>query len=613
MNFLYPAFLLGALAVAIPVALHLLRRDVAPDVPFTAVRLLKRSPVERSRRRRLRDLLLLAARVAALLLLAAAFARPFASASIAAVQPLRIVAIDRSFSMGAPGQFERARELARAAIDEAGFNERVALIAFDDRADVHVQPGTAAQARAGLNGVRPGHGGTSYIPVIRRASELAAGAAARLVVVSDFQRGGLDGASRLTRPASLTLEPRDAGAVAANVAIVAARQEERAVVASIRNASAGVRTGTVTVTQNGAAVARAAWTAAPHTSVDVPIGWTPVAGGATLAIDDPAGFTADNARHMILGPPASASVLVVTSPDSAGFYLERALDAAQADGGSPLRPRLVTAAQIAGGRAESIGTHRAVILLSTRRLDRSARDAVTAFVRGGGGVLLAAAPDVEPEVIAAMFGWPAGQVAAEAAPRESSLTATDARHPIFRPFGALAANLGQVRFTRAWRVDPTGWHVAAHFDDGSPAVLERQEGAGRVVLFTSDLDRRWNDFPLHPSFVPFVVESVRHVASRRTQVEEFVVGRVPAGVDPTPGIHRLRDGRLVAVNVDPEESATSVMTAAEFTAAVEPVQHAPQQQVARNEQTESRQNLWQIGLLMMLATLVVESFIGRAS
>src|ERR687893_19025 len=99
MNFLYPAFLLGALAVAVPVVLHLLRRDVAPELPFTAVRLLKKSPVERSRRRRLRDLILLAARVAALLLLAAAFARPYFAAAAGAA-PLRIVAVDRSFSMG---------------------------------------------------------------------------------------------------------------------------------------------------------------------------------------------------------------------------------------------------------------------------------------------------------------------------------------------------------------------------------------------------------------------------------------------------------------------------------------------------------------------------------
>src|SRR5918994_6709593 len=118
MNFLYPAFLIGAALAAIPIVLHLLRRDIAPPVPFTAVRLLRKSPIERSRRRRLRDLLLLAARVTALLLLAGAFARPY-FVSDAASGSITIVAVDRSFSMGAPGQFARALGLARAAVDDA--------------------------------------------------------------------------------------------------------------------------------------------------------------------------------------------------------------------------------------------------------------------------------------------------------------------------------------------------------------------------------------------------------------------------------------------------------------------------------------------------------------
>src|SRR5512145_2716535 len=109
MSFLYPAFLVGALAIAIPIVLHLLRRDVAPEVPFTAVRLLRRSPIQQSKRRRLRDLVLLAARVAALLLLAAAFARPYVPS--ASSLGTRVIAIDRSYSMSGPGQFARALDL----------------------------------------------------------------------------------------------------------------------------------------------------------------------------------------------------------------------------------------------------------------------------------------------------------------------------------------------------------------------------------------------------------------------------------------------------------------------------------------------------------------------
>ena len=223
MNFLYPAFLLGALAIAIPIALHLLRRDVAPDLPFTAVRLIKKSPVERSRRRRLRDVVLLVTRVAALLLLAAAFARPFAPSAAAAMQPLTIVGIDRSFSMGAPGRFERALQLARTAIDETGFGDRVAVIAFDDRAEVLALPGAAADARASLAALATRSGGTRFSSVINKASELASGGAARLIIISDLQRAGWDGQSRLAVPASLKVEVRDAGATPGNAAVVGAR------------------------------------------------------------------------------------------------------------------------------------------------------------------------------------------------------------------------------------------------------------------------------------------------------------------------------------------------------------------------------------------------------
>jgi hypothetical protein len=612
MNFLYPAFLLGGLAIAIPIALHLLRRDVAPDLPFTAVRMLTASPVERSRRRRLRDVMLLAARVAALLLLAAAFARPFAPSAASAMHPLTIVGIDRSFSMGAPGRFERALQIAGTAVDDIGFGDRVAVVAFDDRAEVIAQPGAAADARLAIQGLATTSGGTRFASVINKASELASGGAARLIVISDLQRAGFEGQARLPVPASLKVEARDVGGSRGNAAVVAARLTPQGVVAVIRNDSDVERSGTVRVTRDGGELARAPHTTTAYGTVEVTLNWTPTPGGITVSIEDSDGFAADNARHVVVREAASSAVLVVVSAASSGFYLDRALDAAHADAVSPLTSRLVQPAQIAGGRAAEVGRHRAVVLLSTRGLDRPARDAISRFVKAGGGLLLAAGPDLEADVIADMFGWTPLMSRAGGEPGAASFTATDARYPVFQPFGALAANLGQVRFTRSWAVDPSGWQVPAHFNNGAPALLERAEGAGRVVLFASDLDRQWNDFPLHPSFVPFVVETLRHVAARRVHPDELLVGRTPAGMIATPGVHRLDSGQLVAVNVDPRESATAAITAAEFDAMLEPVPQAARQQAAREEQTESRQSLWRYGLFLMLATLVAESFLGRA-
>jgi hypothetical protein len=162
------------------------------------------------------------------------------------------------------------------------------------------------------------------------------------------------------------------------------------------------------------------------------------------------------------------------------------------------------------------------------------------------------------------------------------------------------------------RIRADGWQVPARFSDGTPAVLDRAEGQGRVVLFASDLDRRWNDFPLHPAFVPFVVEAVEHLSARPSQPSEFVVSRLPSGVPPQPGIHKTGDGRTVAVNVDPRESNTAVMTTAEFTEMIDTSSDGSARQVQiKADQAESRQNLWQYGLLLMLTMLVAESFVGR--
>ena len=610
MSFLYPLFLLGALAVSIPIVLHLLRRDVAPDVPFTAVRLLRKSPVERSRRRRLRDLLLLAARVAALLLLAGAFARPYSSRADAAASGLRIVAVDRSFSMAAPGRFAAALDLARTAIGEAGFAERVAVIAFDERADVVALPGGTADARAAVNGLVVGHGATRYAAVIEKATELASGGPATLVIITDLQRAGWDGGTRVKAPAALTLDIRNAGAPVVNVAVVDVRPERSGVVVEVRNASRTARQGSVTLAYNGGTVGRAPFSVPAESSADVTIPWRIAASGSiSAAVDDPEGFPADNTRHLILDRSGTPSVMVVQSGAASGFFLLRAFEAAA----GTIEAKAVTGAEIAGGRAAALASQAALVLLSTRNLDRAARDAIVSYVRKGGGLFIAAAPEVEPGVIAAMFGWDAAAFTVDPSPRQVSMAATDVRHPLFRPFAGLAANLGQINFHQTWRVQPKHWHVPAQFSDGSPAVLDRAEGAGRVVLFASDVDRQWNDFPLHAAFVPFAVEAVRYLSARRGATQHLLVSGVPQGLTPSPGVQTLADGRPVAVNVDPRESSTAVMTIAEFEAAVDraPAPRQALRDVAKAEQTEARQNLWQYGLMLMLATLVVESFVGR--
>lgn len=609
MRFLAPAFLIGAVAIAIPVVLHLLRREVAPDVPFTAVRLLQKSPVERTHRRRLKDVLLLVARVVALLLLAFAFARPYVQG--AAPAPLRVVAIDRSFSMGGAERFERARALARAAIDESA-GERVVLVAFDDRAEVLSEPGAETGARAALDRLAPGYGATRFPALFDTVAELAGGARGRLVLISDLQAAGWGRVPNSALPAGWELELKDAGPLPTNLALTAVTIGSDRLVASITNTGAAARTTRLGLELDGRPAAEVDVTIPPGATASKAVEWRPPADGAlTVVIDDPGGLPADDRRYVALGAGDTLKALILTSGGRSGLYVTRALDSAAGEESA------VAATAVDGGRATPLPTevdaYPVVVLLSTRGLDREARAALGGHVRSGAGLFIAAAPDLDASVLASLTDWQPPISVAEAEAQSLTFAATDPRHPIFRPFGSLAANLGQARFTRRWRVQADGWTTLAAFSDGTPALLERALGAGRVVLFASDLDRRWNDLPLHPAFVPFVLEAVRHTAGSRREPYDYTVREAPPGTGPGPGVYKTPDNRLVTVNVDPAEGSPDRLTPEHFASRVErPPADAGRSRNEQARQTEARQNYWRLGLLVMIAALVAESFVGRS-
>ena len=330
MRFLTPAYLIGGILIALPIVLHWLRRDVAPRVPFTAVRLLPASQIERSRRRRLRDILLLAARVIALVLLAGSFARPYLVGSATASRPT-IVAIDRSFSMAAPGRMERARELARQAVAEAG--DRVAVVTFDQRADTVASIGSAADARVAVDQVQPGFAGTRYGALFDKVAELLADDGhARLVVVTDMQRAGFDG-GMVALADGVELILRDVGAPAGNLAVVDARADAGHVTATVLNAGGGPRTVDVRLETSGQIRSTRRVNIPAATSVEVPFETAP-SGAFDVAIDDADGYAADNVRYAINAMRTLPRVLIVSGAAGSGdgFYLSRALTAGGDEG-----------------------------------------------------------------------------------------------------------------------------------------------------------------------------------------------------------------------------------------------------------------------------------------
>lgn len=616
--FLYPAFLIGALAAAVPVLLHLLKREVAPPVRFPAVRFLTRSPVEQTRRKRLRELLLLALRVAALVLLAGAFARPYLADRLAASGGVTVVAVDTSFSLSSPGRFDRVRALAREAVDEAPAGDLVAIVSFsDDAAAVSDPSADRTAARRAIDALAPGFGATRYRAALDRAQEIIGGRRGRIVLVTDLQRTGWRAEAEGIVGEDVDVVARDVGGLPSNLGVADLVREAGRATAVIRNGGAGARQGHVRLYLNGREAARADFDAAPGSSVDVTFDVElPAAGVLRVALDDPTGFAADDARYLVLDPPAPPAVLVVAARAGQGdeaFYVQRALDAT----GDARRFRVVTtdgAGLLSALDEGRLGGYAAILLLATRGVDRRAGAALARYVQDGGGLLLAAGEALDAEIVVGLFsGSLSLRLDGRRTPSAVTLAPVDARHPVFRPFGALAGNLGQVRFSRVVAVTEEGWQVIARFSDGTAALVERRVGAGRAIVFASDLNYEWNDFPLHPAFVPFVHELVGYLAGRRREPSAYLVSDAPAGAAREPGVATVGDPpRTVAVNVDPRESDPTRLTPEEFEGAIRRLTRAAARRAdAAVHQTESEQSYWRYGLMLMLIALAAEGLVGK--
>lgn len=623
LTFLSPLYLLGILAIGVPIALHLFRRRTDTVVEFPAVRLLTSTPVEQQRRKRLRELILLALRVTALVLLAAAFARPYlAGRMVAASMPVTVVAIDRSFSLSGPGVFDRARALAASAIDEAPSSHAVALIAFDDVAETIVDPTTDRGAvTAAIRSIEPGVSGTRYAAAIGRAAELLGARAGRVVVVTDLQQAGWKGPPRGALADDVEIVVAAVDAPLLNLAVTAADRRGGRVEAAVRNFGVEPRTAHVTLSIEAKEAARVSLTIPAQSTVPVVFdGEVPSRGGAAVTVTDPGGLPIDDARYLVLDPAPPTRVLVLAADPSAlggGLYVERALEAV--DAGRAFEVTVLDGRSLSSWTPEQLAREHALVLLGTRSLERRGRELIGGYLSNGGSALLALGPDIDPATLGELLSVTTGL-----APKAQALSAggatlvlADTRHPVFRPFATPGAALADVRFDQAWPVGEEGRRVLARFSGGPAALLEQPRPEGRMLIFTSDLDNKWNRFPLSPAFVPFLVESARYLTEVRQQPQTWVLPATPAGVEPSPGLHRVavegdESGRRVAVNVNMEESNPAPISADEFVAAVPRVPRTTQpDEAAEARKAEDNQRLWQWGLVVMFLALAGEGLVGR--
>src|SRR3979411_2412922 len=119
MGFLTPWFLAGALAVGLPVWLHLLRKHKTTPLPFGSLMFFEKRTQSSIKHRRLRYLLLFALRALLVLLLVLAFAHPYMRQQVLGgnrANEVAVLAIDNSLSMRAGTKMSQAKNAAKAVV-----------------------------------------------------------------------------------------------------------------------------------------------------------------------------------------------------------------------------------------------------------------------------------------------------------------------------------------------------------------------------------------------------------------------------------------------------------------------------------------------------------------
>jgi hypothetical protein len=670
MAFLNPIFLVGALAAALPVLVHLVRRTRARRIRFPSLMFLRNIEQKTIRKRHLRNLALLLMRCAALLLLALAFARPYVtganSVSAGSDIPSRVILIDGSYSMQYPGVFQRARQAARKILDDSSANDRIALALFSGTAEV-LRPlkADAAEARVLIDQAEPGLGPTDYVQALQTAEALLrdSGNGPRLVyLITDFQESGWN---RMAPPFKFSpgteLIPIDVSdSNARNLAALEVRSESviytqkygGRVVARVGSFSASPdnealpKEVVAELRLNDLPVERRPVRLEPGVPATIEFTGFNVLEGPNRAMIELTGddFPLDNRVYFTIRRENQIKVLAIETAGrgrSESFFIQQSLLAGETN------PYVLTVKTPGSASPQEVGGYRAVIVNDANDVNEALAGELKTFVERGGGLIIAAGRHTDAgdfnrkfkEITPAELGE---TVLGRGAYALMSQVKTD--HPLFSNF----ARGGRLTSTRVY-----GYHrstpredaeVLAALDDGSPMIIERIAGRGKVILVTSTLDTAWNDLPLTPVFLPLLNQMLDYLGNRSSSASHLVgqvfsvapdadgshaavdspggrrldAVRQASGADSVnageAGFYRLRyrdHTDFVAVNLDTRDADLSKLRLDEFLSAFGGGQGISAEALPAErttpEEIEKRQRFW---LFLLVASLFV--FLGEA-
>ena len=196
MNFLFPTFLIGLAAIAIPIIIHLFNFRKYKKIYFTNVHFLKELKQESDSKSKLKEWLILAMRILAITCLVFAFAQPFIPGKAKATQGDKAISIylDNSFSMESVNKkgtlLENAKLYATEMANTFSASDQFQLLTNDFEGK-HQRFISKEEFIEQLNDVKISSATRALTDVIKRQQDFLQNSSSknkRLFLVSDFQK-----------------------------------------------------------------------------------------------------------------------------------------------------------------------------------------------------------------------------------------------------------------------------------------------------------------------------------------------------------------------------------------------------------------------------------------
>ena len=530
-------------------------------------------------------MLLLLMRILIVLLLGFAFARPyFAADPVANTQQTGgkrnvVIVLDTSYSMQYADTFATAKKEALNILDSLDTADAAGFILSSDKARVVAPLGSEfSHIRTAINGAEVTNETTDYLDALQTADEILQPlliGQKQVYLVADMQKKGWESVietDKLSPGVTIAFvdvraeNPRNLAITGLSVPpVVLTEQKAAQLIARIHNFGdepienvpvnlvIDRRTlGTVQVDIEPDDIADAVFKVPPLLTKATHTGWVEIP-------DDE--LVVDSKRYFMLQSLKAIKVHCVNGePDAQNgdelFFLKRAIEVGNA--AVPIDVKVSTKLPDVAELTKAD----VVILANVQGLTLTEAQRLESYVSAGGGLIVTAGDRVDStaykQTLADLMPCTFVQTVGDAIAREQFrvIAAVNYEHPIFAPFKEPNhGDFGKARVYRYFQGMVTGdTTVIAAYDDGNPALLEKAHGTGRVLCWTSTIDREWNDLPIRAVYLPFLHECIRYLAL--VQAEDVPEHRVGDSI-PLHGFEE-QIGTEVAI-FDPGQAETRLL------------------------------------------------------